>query len=273
MKLKSRPSLKIFLFSFFLLSPLSVFAAGFSAGISPPKFELKAKPGKVIRDTITILNATGKPAGYKFRTADWNINDQQGVDFIEDKLAPGSCRPWVRLERKSVKIRAGLQKKYRFEIHVPKDAPDGLCRFAILIEPDEKAIAGTGKDQAIKFPVVGRYAVIVYLTIGDAKADIEYLGMYKKRVSNLTLPTLKFYNKGNTYDRAFGDVTATDANGKRYELVVSSFPVLPGRTEEILLSPDQSEAPGKKIEWAYPLRLKGKVEIGGKTFRIEETFQ
>jgi len=279
MKLKSLLSLKIFLnlkiflLSFFLLSPVSVFAAGFSAGISPPKFELKAKPGEVIRDTITILNATGKAAGYKFRTADWNINDKQGVDFIEDKLAENSCRPWVRLERKFIKIRAGSQKKYRFEIHTPEDAQIGLCKFAILVEPDEKTIAGTGEDQAIKFPVVGRYAVIVYLTIGKAKADIEYFGLGERQVNNLLLPTLKFHNKGDTYGRAFGDVTATDANGKRHVLVISSFPVLPGRTEEILLSPDQSQTPGQKVEFSYPLQLKGKIEMGGKTFKIDESFQ
>lgn len=272
MKLKSHLKLKILLLAF-LFGPVSSFAAGFSAGISPPKFELKAKPGAVIRDTITILNATGKAAGYKFRTADWNINDKQGVDFIEDQLTENSCRPWVRLERKSINIRAGSQKKFRFEIHTPDDAQTGLCKFAVLVEPDEKAIAGTGKDQAIKFPVVGRYAVIVYLTIGDAKAEIEYLGLSKKQVNNLSLPALKFQNRGNTYDRAFGDVTATDANGKRHELIISSFPVLPGHTEEILLSPDQSQSPGKKIELAYPLKLKGKVEMGGKKFKINETFQ
>lgn len=273
MKLKSHLDLKIFLLSFFLLSPVSIFAAGFSAGISPPKFELKAKPGEVIKDTITILNATGKAAGYKFRTADWNINDKQGVDFIEDELAENSCRPWVRLERKSINIRAGSQKKYRFEIHTPEDAQTGLCKFAILIEPVEKAVAGTGKDQAITFPVVGRYAVIVYLTIGNAKAEIEYFGLGERLVNNLLLPTLKFHNKGDSFDRAFGDVTATDANGKRHELIISSFPVLPGRTEEVLLSPDQSQTPGKKIEFSYPLKLKGKIEMGGKTFKIDELFQ
>ncbi len=272
MKLKLYRRLAQLLLASMLLHPVVLLAAGFSAGISPPKFELKTNPGKIVKEVITILNTAGIAANYSIRTADWRLNEQQGVDFIEDKLVENSCRPWVRLEQKSIQVRSGAQKKYRFEIHTAKDAKPGLCKFAILIEPDEKLTVGIGKDQNIKFPVVGRYAVIVYLNIGDVKADIEYLGMGKKQANNLLLPTLKFYNKGVTYGRAFGSVVATDAKGKRYDLLVSSFPVLPGRTEEVLLAPNRSDTPKEKIKFNYPLKLKGKIEIGGKTFKINETF-
>ena len=271
MKLKSYLSLLTF---FMLLLALpAVFAAGFSAGISPPKFELKAKPGKVIRDTITILNASDKTGNYSFRTADWTINAQQGVDFMEEGLADNSCRPWVRLERRDLKIRSGGQKKYRFEVHVPENATPGLCKFAILIEPGDKTIASATGQQQLKFPVVGRYAVIVYLAIGDARADITYLGLGKQQTKGTTLPTLKFRNSGNNYDRAFGNITATGKDGKRHELLVSTFPVLPGHTEEISLSPDTSDSPDKKVKLVYPLTLKGKIEIGGKTFSINERLE
>ena len=151
----------------------TVLAQGFGAGIAPSKFELRAKPGTVIRDTLLIMNASDKPAGYAFRTVDWKINDPQGLNFIEDRLAEGSCRPWVKLERKIINIGPGGQKRYRFEIHVPEDAATGLCKFAVLIEPAEAVTAMLGGDQKIKFPVVGRYAVIVYVTVGDARADVE----------------------------------------------------------------------------------------------------
>jgi len=248
-------------------------AQGFRAGISPSKFEFKTKAGAVIRDTLLIMNAGDEPAEYLLRTADWTVNDSQGADFIEDRLLEGSCRPWVRLERKSIRIRPAGQKKYRFEIHVPHDAATGLCKFALLVEPSESVMASTGGDQPIKFPVVGRYATVVYVTIGDAKADIEYLGLGQKDVQGQRLPTLRLHNNGNTYDRVFGEITATDANGKRHRLVASSFPVLPDRSEEILLLPQPGPGPEpKKIEFSYPLRLKGKFEIGGKKFTVEENF-
>lgn len=244
-------------------------AAGFGAGIAPSKFELNAKPGAVLRDTVTILNANEDNAEYALRTADWRLNDRQGVEYFEDTLLDDSCRPWVRLERKTLRIPPGAQKRYRFEVHVPEDAPAGLCKFAILIEPGEPEMAGVGDNQEIRFPVVGRYAITIYVTVGDARPDIEYLGLTEQRVGKLRLPALRLRNNGTTYDRAFGQITATDAGGKRHRLVASSFPVLPGRTESILLAFEQDPSrSGAQIE--YPIELRGKIDIGGKTIRIDE---
>jgi len=245
-------------------------AAGFGAGISPTKFELRARPGATLRDTVTILNVNDAPAEFALRTADWRLNDTQGVEYFEETLLDGSCRPWVRLERRSLRIQPGGQKRYRFEVHVPDDAPEGLCKFAILIEPGESEMAAIGENQEIRFPVVGRYAVTVYVTIGDAQPDIEFLGLGERQVGRLHLPTLELRNDGNTYDRAFGQVTATDAGGKRHRLVASSFPVLPGRTEGILLALEADPGQAGAVDLEYPLQLNGRIEIGGQTIKIDE---
>jgi len=246
--------------------------ATLGAGVSPSKFELRAKPGQVLRDTVTILNASDDPSEFQFRTVDWRLNDANGVDYLEDEMPEGSCRPWVRLERKAIMIRPGGEKRYRFEVHVPEDAPEGLCRFAIMIEPSDELASSVGEDGQIRFPIVGRYAVITYVTVGDAKAKIDYLGIGETLINDQRLPTLKMYNQGNSYDRAFGEVVATDPTGRKILLIASSFPVLPGRTEEIALAPE-APAPGKNpVAFEYPLQLKGKVEIGGETIAIEEAF-
>jgi len=252
----------------------NVFGQGFGAGISPSKFELRAKPGAVLRDTITIVNASTVTADYKFSTVDWEMNDLQGPDFFEDQLLENSCRPWVRLEREVVHIRPAAQKKYRFEIHVPEDAEPGLCKFALLIQPAEPAMASIGEgDQQIRFPVVGRYAAMVYVTIGGAKAEIEFLGIGERMQGDQRLPTLLLSNSGNTLDRTFGQITATDADGRRYVLIPQNFPMLPGRTEAILLSPEQARnIEPVPVVFIYPLTLKGKFEIGGQSFRVDEVF-
>jgi fimbrial chaperone protein len=243
--------------------------AGFGAGISPTKFELRAKPGATLRDTLTIMNASDELAQYALHTADWTLNDERGVEYFEEELLDGSCRPWVKLERRSLRVPAGAQKRYRFEVHVPEDAPASLCKFAILIEPDEEAMASAGENEEIKFPVVGRYAVTVYVTIGDAKANIQFLGLGEHQMAGMLLPALRFRNDGNTYDRAFGQISATDAAGNRHTLIASPFPVLPGRTESIMLGLQQH--PGESVDaLTYPLKLKGSIQIGGETFRIEE---
>ena len=246
---------------------------GFSAGIAPSKFELRAKPGAVIRDTVLIMNASDKSAGYSLRTADWFVTDTQGLEYIEDRLADGSCRPWVKLERRTLNIAPGNQKRYRFEIHVPEDATAGLCKFALLIEPADTAMASTGGDQPIRFPVVGRYAVIVYVAVGDAQARVEYTGLGRGEMRGDPLPTLRLRNTGTTYDRVFGRITATDANGERHVLIPSNFPVLPNRSEEILLIPEASDdRQANQVSMKFPLQLKGSFEIGGQRFTVDERF-
>lgn len=267
--MKSKSSVSLILACGFLVVGGPTLAASFGAGVSPTKFELRAKPGAVLRDTVTILNANDEPAEYSLRTADWHLNDVQGVEYFEDQLLENSCRPWVRLERKSLQIPPGIQKRYRFEIHVPEDAPAGLCKFAILIAPGETEIARLGDNREIRFPVVGRYAVTVYITIGNAESDIEYLGLGERRVGQHRLPTVELRNTGTTYDRAFGQVTATDATGKRHRLVASTFPILPGRTEGILLALEQDPQRSGVTLLDYPLQLKGRIEVGGLTIKIE----
>jgi len=267
MKSKSFPSVALLCLCTAIGGP--AVAANFGAGISPTKFELRATPGATLRDTVTILNANEDTAEYALRTADWSLNDMQGVEYLEDALAENSCRPWVKLERSTLRIPPGVQKRYRFEVHVPEDAPVGLCKFAILIAPAEAEMAGVGANREIRFPVVGRYAVTVYVTVGDARPEIEYLGLGEKRVGKLRLPTLELRNTGNTYDRTFGQATATDAAGKRHRLVASSFPVLPGRTESILLALEQETSPKEPASIEYPLTLKGRFEIGGRTIRLD----
>jgi hypothetical protein len=254
-----------------LALPMPGFAAGFAAGISPSKFELRAEPGEILRDTVTIMNPADEPANYRLRTADWDLNETSGVEYVEDVLAEGSCRPWVRLERPTIQVRAREQRTYRFEVHVPADAQPGLCRFAILIEPAEAMRAELG-DSGVSFPIVGRFAVITYVTIGEARAQIEYLGMGATLVNEQALPTLKLRNTGNTFDRAFGQIMATDSANQRVALIPSNFPVLPGRTEDILLSPETGPDRRSQVRFAYPLALDGRIEIGGQTIRIEETF-
>ena len=273
MNLKSSISFVIAIFSLALLAETAI-GKGFSAGIAPSKFELVAKPGKVLRDTLTIMNASETDAGFSLRTTDWDINETQGLEYFEDELVEGSCRPWVKLERKVITIRAQAQKRYRFEVHVPEDAEPGLCKFAILVEPANSATASVGNDGQIRFPVVGRYAVIVYVTIGDAKAKADYSGLGSGEMGGLRLPTLKIQNTGLTYDRVFGRINAVDANGRKHLLIASAFPILPGHSEEILLVPDEAENGSvAKIDMKYPLQLKGKFEFGGEKYSLEETFE
>jgi hypothetical protein len=256
-----------------MAAPTVVLAQGFAAGVSPGRFELSAKPGDVIRETVAISNPGQTEARYLLKTADWQLNDASSVEYIEDSLTEGSCRPWVRLERKTVAVASHGRKNYRFEVHVPEDAAPGLCRFAILIEPAEAYYAKVG-DGSVSIPVVGRYAVITYVTIGDAAADIQYLGLSTADTNGLRMPAITLRNTGTAHDRAFGQITATDATGTRYSLIPSNFPILPGRSETLPLMVEQLTSGPSPITadhpLQYPIELRGRIEVGGETIQIDE---
>ena len=145
----------------------SAWGATFSAMVSPPRFELQGKSGDVIREIVDIENAGDIPAVFSIRTADWDLSAAGGLTISPPELQPGSCRPWVRLERRSIRLQPQSGKRFRFELHVPDDATAGECRVAILVEPgDDESVMARARN--ISFPVEGRIAIIIYVTVGDA---------------------------------------------------------------------------------------------------------
>src|SRR3546814_12913896 len=82
------------------LSCGSALAQGFSALVSPPRFEDSAKAGENYRNVIEITNVSAGAAHFTVQTADW-IFDPDATDDFYDALAPGSCRPGGGLEAAS----------------------------------------------------------------------------------------------------------------------------------------------------------------------------
>src|SRR3984885_168270 len=133
-------------------APQFVRAQGFAALVSPPRFEVAAKPGKTLRNVIEVSNRSTATAKYLIHTADWTLSPDFSVGFHDD-LQPGSCRPWVAIERPEVLVPGGGTLRYRFEVAVPADAPAGECRFAVMIEGADPSMA---HSQGLDMPVTGR---------------------------------------------------------------------------------------------------------------------
>ncbi len=256
--------------------PFSAAAASFAARISPPNFELKAKPGEVLRKMITISNSDTEAAHYQIRTADWSLNAQGGVIIVpaDQPLPSSSCRTWSRIERRSLKLAPGGIKRFRFEVHVPEDAPEGQCRFAIVISPAPDTV-DTMAFGNFKFPISGAIAVIVYVTVGEAHAQLEFKGVMNKRQhGGEHRPALRFTNTGNAHARPFGSVMAKDASGKKAELIVVPFPILPGRTHDIELMADPEMSGIKTMdELKFPLHLKGRIEWDGGVYQVDNILE
>ncbi len=242
--------------------------ASFAGLVSPPRFELKAKPGDVLREVLEIGNDTAVADEFAISTSDWRLNEKGGVEF-EEPLQVGSCRPWVRVERRTVAMQPRSVRKYRFEVHVPADAPAQECRFAIMVEKAQEGMPDITAGN-IQFPLSGRIGVIVYISVGDVAPKLELRDVGLKEFNGRLTPAATFHNSGKGHGRPEGVLEGKDASGKSFEFVVSPFPILPGETRAVAIW--AQEGPDKKApEIAYPLRLRGTIEWDGGKQSIDST--
>lgn len=242
-------------FSLLLLISSAVHAQGFSALVSPPRFEGAAKIGTVYREVIEITNVSDVSARFNFYTADWTL-DAGGSAVFDTKLAPSGCRRWVGIEAKEIKVAPRAKRRYRFEVAIPKEAIASECRFAIMIEGDPETVKGK-----LAVPVSGRIAVIVYLAVGDVAPNLKIISTKIKNVEGKQFPALKVINTGTAHTRLEGYADLVDAKGKRWTVVPENFPILPGETRLIALIPQVEEnKPSPTL--AYPVKLSGKLDAG-----------
>lgn len=243
-----------------LLCSAGVQATGFSAAVSPPRYELSAKQGQVVRQVLEVYNMSNQDTQYDIRSSDWSLHGDNLT--FSDALLPNSCRPWVKLERRKVTVRKADKRKFRFEIHVPANVPAQECRFALLVEGRDPA---PNKVGTLSMPVNGRLAVIVYLAVGGAEPQLQ--------VSSVRLAggkaLLQVQNKGNAHGRLQGTLAGVDGNGKVLDFSVSSMPVMPGETRMLALTPHLNNQ-RYKAPLRAPVSLKGDLYWSKGAFAINK---
>ena len=246
-------------------------AAQFAAFVAPARFELAARPGQKLQEVLEMGNDELREMELRVRTADWTLRPDGGVDFHPDYLAQDSCRPWVRIERHMVKIGGKGRRRFRFEVDVPPDAGDRLCRFALLVEPAslDAAVSPLG---GILMPIQGRIGVIVYVRIGAARPALQLERVAMQVVNGRATPVVVLRNTGTAHGRAEGTLAGTDAAGRAFDFVVAPLPVLPGETRTIPMWA-QDALDGNKAPPAAPIRLKGTIEWDGGRIPVEATLE
>ena len=243
--------------------------ATFEVAASPSRLELSANPGQRVGQSLRIFNVGNQVTSLSFRTMDWSLSEQGDLKF-HDELLPGSCRPWVALERRTRQLGAKASEPYRFQVSVPADAPRGECRFMIAIEgvdPAQVAAINSG-GASLNLPISGRIAITVYVAIGGARPKLELIGIGASSVRNERRPVITVRNTGDAHGRLDGSLTGRDADGKTIEFVPEGQPVLPGQTRTLALNINASGgAAAAAIK--YPLKLNGTIDWDDGAFQVE----
>ena len=121
-----------------LFFALQAQAAPFEIALSPSRLEIEAKSGERIGRSLDLYNVGSAPTAVSVRTLDWSYSDTGNVQYF-DALQPGSCRPWVTLERPAVTVDPKGKSAFRIQIDIPPDTPKGECRLMLAFEGVEPA--------------------------------------------------------------------------------------------------------------------------------------
>jgi hypothetical protein len=230
--------------------------AQFSLAVSPPRFELSAKPGDHLREVLELTHSDVRAGDYKFKTADWALRPDGSVDF-SDALLPGSCRPWVAIERRELSVTPGRPYRFRFEVVPPADTPPVECRFAIMIESQQPAAA-----PGVPLALGARIGVIIYVAVGDVAPQLELAGSAVQQIDGRGAPVIRIRNTGNAHGRLAGFLTGTDASGTALELQAGTTPIMPGETRDIALTATKPGDTDTPVAIRFPITISGKLEWG-----------
>lgn len=263
-----------------MLLATPVNAEDFALSVSPPRFELAAQPGQTVRAVAELSNASGSPTQLKFSTAEWELTPDGGV-VLSNALKPGSCRPWVAIERRQTTLQAKGQLRYRFEVAPPADATPTECRFAILISGAEAEVS---PGENFKFPISGEIAIIVYVAVGEVRPQLKVVKADVVTINGFQTPVLMVENTGTAHGRLSAFLSGTDATGKKREFSPSTLPILPGETRRIALdiddgadaieTQDRAKPPkGKAEPIVFPLKMNGTINDSVNTFTFEGVFE
>jgi hypothetical protein len=248
------------------LLPGLVSAQGFAAFISPPRFEVRASAGQVLRQVLEIQHVGRTPGNYRLYTTDWTLESDNQVTF-SNELAPDSCRPWVAIERRELTLQPGARYRYRFEITPPAGTPPRECRFAIMVEGLEPAQV----EGAVSFPVGGRIGVIVYAAIGEVAPALSIAGTETAQVNGQPVAVVRVRNDGTATGRLEGFLSVTDASGQRAEMSPADLPILPGETRRIALGAVTADGKAPPT-LRFPLNVKGQLESGKTKLPLDTSF-
>jgi len=159
----------IFTFSFLIFNFTGLAHAQVSLVVSPPKVDLKLKPGETAQQAIKITNQTNQPITVKLSVQDFLVQDNHGtpVKVSQDEAGRFLASPWFHLDRTEFTIQPQKTEVVTVLITTPKNALPGGHYAAVYVEPQ---LGHKPKSTGPK--IVSEVGSLFSLTIqGDVKYD------------------------------------------------------------------------------------------------------
>lgn len=257
-----------------MVSPLQTHAGAFDAGVSPSRFEVSAKSGGRLGQTLEIFNQDGQPTELSVRTLDWEYSKKGELKFF-DELRPGSCRPWFTLERAQNDADRCTQQGIvslsdrcagrRRRDGVPGDAGhrrrearlsgDGAIRRGQLGLARQRSVGGGDL-------CVHQWCSTRAVDVAD-KPDAEG-------------PAFDGFRDGDEYGHCTRSTRwCAGREGcfrSELELVPDGTPILPGQTRNIVLKPRALAGTAEPKVVYHPVKASGALDWENGSFKINAEF-
>ena len=144
--------------SAFLLSLAAVggpatpaWAAGPSFSLAPIRLEVSPTPGRPYTEALEITNESRESAHLKVYTEDWRLERDGAVTFGRAGSGPRSASTWIRINPAELDLPPQATVDVRFTVTVPKGAPAGGYRAAIVVEQVPRPGSGQqGREVALR---------------------------------------------------------------------------------------------------------------------------
>ncbi|HUS05789.1 MAG TPA: hypothetical protein VMZ52_05825 [Bryobacteraceae bacterium] len=240
-----------------LLTIASPAGAQVDLGLTPMRVEIPAVAGKAYSGSLSLSNAGTAKARVRVEMVDFYVDENMTPQFVGN--VPGeaeySCRSWLSANPMEVEVEPRSQVTVRYTVRTPAAASERSyhCALGFRSLPSADPQAGTAMRTAV------RLITVFYATVGKPPVVGTIKDLKLEPVApNLWRAVLLMENAGLMLYRPVGDVQLVNEAGKVVESqAVSSFPVLPKRTQRFLL-------PMKNLSAGAKYTLRARIEVAGE---------
>jgi hypothetical protein len=246
------------------LAPARTDAGGPSFSLAPIRLDVDATPGQPYTDALEVNNEARESARIRVYTEDWRLERDGAVTFAKSGAWPRSASTWIRTNPVEFELPPLATVDVRFTINVPKGAPAGGYRAAIVVEQVPRP--APGQEPKREVAIRARIASVVYVRVGDPVPDAALHDViYRREANGMRSIVLAVENRGGVHFRTAGRVALSDPRtGKlAYRVPIPDVPVLPESSRDVRVDLPSEVRPG-----AYQARTE--LEVGRKEVYVYE---
>jgi hypothetical protein len=198
--------------------------------ISPVTFELTAKPGETLTNTVKVYNPSGNTVSIKMSTEDFRTVGESGQVIIEPQEdLTYSLKKWVKIEPPEFTLKSREQRFVNFTINIPTNAEPGGKYGSILASTT--MIAG---KEPTGTTIAQKVGSLILLTVsGEVKESLILKEFSISKSAKSVSFKIRFENNGTVHLGFKGLIVIENCQGKKIEdLEVPVTNILPGAIRE-----------------------------------------